>query len=57
MYFYQIRCCFHAQNGCMNKKILQQIIPSQIPDLICKLICFTAVPYRDGHHNKQNVEP
>jgi hypothetical protein len=32
MYFYQIKCCFYTQNGCMNKKILQQLIPSQIPD-------------------------
>jgi hypothetical protein len=22
MYFYQIKCCFYTQNGCMNKKIL-----------------------------------
>jgi hypothetical protein len=30
MYFYQIKCCVYTQNGCMNKKILQQLIPSQI---------------------------
>ena len=42
--FYQIKCCFHTQNGCMNKKILQQLIPSQIPDRFSKLLCSTAVP-------------
>ena len=26
-YFYQIKCRFYPQNGCMNKKKLQQIIP------------------------------
>jgi hypothetical protein len=31
MYFYQIKCCFYTQNGCMNKTILQRLIPSQIP--------------------------
>jgi hypothetical protein len=31
MYFYQIKCCFYTQNGCMNKKILQRLIPSQTP--------------------------
>jgi hypothetical protein len=32
MYFYQSKGCFYTQIGCMNKTILQQIIPSQIPD-------------------------
>jgi hypothetical protein len=38
MYFYQIKCCFYTQNGCMNKQILQRLIPSQIPDRFSKLI-------------------
>jgi hypothetical protein len=29
MYFYQIKCCFYTQNGCMNKNILLLLIPSQ----------------------------
>jgi hypothetical protein len=41
MYFYQIKCCFSTQNGCMKKKILQQLIPSQIPDRFNKLLCST----------------
>jgi hypothetical protein len=32
MYFDQIKCRFYTQNGCMNKTILQRLIPSQIPD-------------------------
>ena len=28
----------------MNKKILQRLIPSQIPDRFSKLLCSTAVP-------------
>ena len=44
MYFYQIKCCFHTQTGCMNKQILQQLIPSQTPDRFSKLLCSTAVP-------------
>jgi hypothetical protein len=39
MYFYQIKCCFYIQNGCMNKQILQRLIPSQIPDRFSKLLC------------------
>ena len=46
MYFYQIKCCVYTQNGCMNKKILQRLIPSQIPDRFSKLLCSTAVPYQ-----------
>ena len=30
----------------MNKKILQRLIPSQIPDRFSKLLCSTAVPYQ-----------
>jgi hypothetical protein len=37
------KCCFYTQNGCMNKKILQRLIPSQIPDRSSKLLCSTAV--------------
>jgi hypothetical protein len=29
----------------MNKKILQRLIPSQIPDRFSKLLCSMAVPY------------
>ena len=49
MYFYQIKYCFYTQNGCMNKNILQRLIPSQIPDRFSKLLCSIT--------NKQNVEP
>jgi hypothetical protein len=37
--FYQIKCCFYTQNGCMNKTILQRLNPSQIPDRFSKLLC------------------
>jgi hypothetical protein len=43
MYFYQIKCCFYTQNGCINKKILQRLTPSQIPDRFSTLLCSTAV--------------
>ena len=46
MYFYQIKCCFYTQNGCMNKQILQRLLPSQISDRFSKLLCSTAVPSR-----------
>ena len=42
--FYKIKSCCNTQNGCMNKNILQQLIPSQIPDRSSKFVCFTAVP-------------
>jgi hypothetical protein len=45
VYFYQIKCCFYTQNGCVNKKILQQLIPSHIPDRFSKLLCSTAVSF------------
>jgi hypothetical protein len=38
MYFCQVKCCFYTQNGCMNKKILQRLILSQIPDRFSKLL-------------------
>ena len=50
MYFNKIKCCFYTHNGCMNKQILQQIIPPQTSDRFSKLLCSTA-------DNKQNVEP
>jgi hypothetical protein len=30
--FFFFNLFFYTQNGCMNKKILQRLIPSQIPD-------------------------
>jgi hypothetical protein len=43
----QIKCCFYTQNGCMNKKkILQRLIPSQIPDRFSKLLCSTIFIFR-----------
>jgi hypothetical protein len=42
--FYKLNAVFYTQNGCMNKKILQRLIPSQIPDRFSKLLCSTAVP-------------
>jgi hypothetical protein len=40
----KLNAVFNTQNGCMNKKILQRLIPSQIPDRFSKLLCSTAVP-------------
>ena len=45
MYFYQIKCCFYTQYGCIEKNILQQLISSQTPDRFSKLLCSMAVAY------------
>jgi hypothetical protein len=42
--FTKLNAVFNNQNGCMNKKILQRLIPSQIPDRFSKFLCSTAVP-------------
>jgi hypothetical protein len=39
--FTKLNAVFNTQNGCMNKKILQRLIPSQIPDRFSKLLCST----------------
>ena len=59
--WYNIKCCFYTQNGCMNKIILQRLIPSQIPDRFSKLLCSRlwnkTITYLLTITNKQNVEP
>ena len=42
--FTKLNAVFYTHNGCMNKKILQRLIPSQIPDRFSKLLSSMAVP-------------
>ena len=52
----KIKCCFYAQNGCINKKILQQTILSNQIDSANYYVP-RLYHNKRKHHNKQNVEP
>ena len=49
MYFYQIKCCYYTENGCMNKKILQRYFRH-------KYLIDSANSYVPRLYHKQNVE-
>ena len=57
MYFGQIKYCVYPQNGCMNKKILQQIIPHKYQIESTNTYVPRLCHNKREHHNKQNVEP
>jgi hypothetical protein len=57
MYFSQIKYCVYPQNGCMNKKILQQIIPHKYQIELTNTYVPRLCHNKREHHNKQNVEP
>jgi hypothetical protein len=54
MYFYQIKCCFYTQNGCMNKKILPKWlkwlnVPIQNKVFLSYLILIASIHDTTGH--------
>ena len=49
MYFYQIKCCFYTQNGCMNKQILQRLIHEKWCDTYFDAIEEWRQRYGNGH--------
>ena len=49
--FTKLNAVFKLKTAVWTNKILQQIIPSQIPGRFSKLLCSTAVPLHEEHHN------